>query len=267
MAKTVLDVKNVAQWDARYQGAEHSLAGFFSGMFKGDPTELILVKQRKATFFQVVNNILHEMIHMYDHHFGPESKILDKYGCAVGFNLNYPFEDPVHGISIGVKDPKSRKIANIANAALAGFKKDQLPDEILAQIDNPAKSNALKDRWPRQFYGPGEPLAVPVVDPATGEKKFERIPHPLPRKYKLDGPPDGMYDLHGSFFQSWAKVFNGWGFYITDVAVGLDPTHMVKTNESENVSKNIAEFICGLVKAQGKSWDYQDKNNWYVQFS
>ena len=125
----------------------------------------------------------------------------------------------------------------------------------------------MKDRWPRQFSGPGESYAAQVIDPATGAKKVERSCRPLPRKYKLDGPPDGMYDLHGSFFQSWADVFNNWGFYITDVADRPDPTHMVKTNESENSSENIAEFICSLVKAPGKSWDYRDENNWYVQVS
>jgi hypothetical protein len=34
------------------------------------------------------------MIHMYDFHYGPMGKQLDKYGATVVYNFNYPFIDP-----------------------------------------------------------------------------------------------------------------------------------------------------------------------------
>ena len=70
----------------------------------------------------------------------------------------------------------------------------------------------MLDIRPRQYRFPGEPITV--IDKETGE----RVPavRALPQKYKMS-PISGFYDVHGSYFMSFAKKSNEMGFSINDV--------------------------------------------------
>lgn len=106
---------------------EHAMAAFTTGCCRGVPNELIIVRHRRgANFYVATCALIHEMIHMFDFHFGPMGKQLDKYGTVAMYNFNYPFVDPRTG---RMMPPGAN--ANIMNAALARFKDvGQLPDEI-----------------------------------------------------------------------------------------------------------------------------------------
>lgn len=120
------------------------MAAFTTGCCRGVPNELIIIRHpHGANFYVAVCALIHEMIHMFDFHFGPMGKQLDKYGTVAMYNFNYPFVDPRTGrmISPGAN-------ANIMNAALARFKDvGQLPDEIYRKIKDPSKN----DGRPRQY--------------------------------------------------------------------------------------------------------------------
>ena len=109
---------------------------------------------------EVEDTLIHEMIHMFDFHFGPMGKQLDKYGTVAMYNFNYPFMDPRTGkcLSPGAS-------ANVMNARLMRFNSiEQLPDELLDKIKDPSKN----DDWPRQYQLPGIGIR-PGMDPDTGE--------------------------------------------------------------------------------------------------
>ena len=86
---------------------------------------------------------MHEMIHMFDFHFGPMGRQLDKYGTVAMYNFNYPFmdQDTYRMIRPGTN-------ANIMNAKHARFKDvGQLPNELVDKIKDPSKN----DWRPRQY--------------------------------------------------------------------------------------------------------------------
>lgn len=120
------------------------MAAFTTGCCRGVPNELIIIRHpHGANFYVAVCALIHEMIHMFDFHFGPMGKQLDKYGTIAMYNFNYPFVDPHTG---KMMPPGAN--ANIMNAALARFKDvGQLPDEIQKKIKDPSKN----DGRPRQY--------------------------------------------------------------------------------------------------------------------
>ena len=57
----------------------NALAAFEFGLIKGSPYKIILVKhQQKCPFYEIVCNMIHEMIHMYDYCFGPLGQMIGK---------------------------------------------------------------------------------------------------------------------------------------------------------------------------------------------
>lgn len=75
-------------------GLEHAMAAFTMGCCRGVQNELIIVRHpHGANFYVAVCALIHEMIHMFDFHFGPMGKQLDKYGAVAMYNFNYPFTD------------------------------------------------------------------------------------------------------------------------------------------------------------------------------
>ena len=193
---------------------------------------------------------------MFDFHFGPMGKQLDKYGTIAMYNFNYPFVDPRTG---KMMPPGAN--ANIMNAALARFKDvRQLPDEIQKKIKDPSKN----DGRPRQYQLPGQRIR-PGMDPDTGELVPQA--EPLPKKYTMDDL-DGFYDVHGDFFMNIARLVNTYGFGITDVFTKETPLRMTKTYESEKSPANPAEAICRFLKSdEHKGFDYQNKDNWFVELT
>ena len=72
ISKLVLREDLKASWPKKYRGIEHALAAFAHGVVHGQPSEIIMVKHlKKDNFFIIFSALIHEMIHMYDHRFGP----------------------------------------------------------------------------------------------------------------------------------------------------------------------------------------------------
>ena len=230
----------------RYRGLEHAMAAFTMGCCRGVQNELIIVRHpRGANFYVAVCALIHEMIHMFDFHFGPMGKQLDKYGAVAMYNFNYPFTDQDADRTI----PPGAN-ANILNAARARFRDiGQLPNELVDRIKDPSKN----DKRPRQYQLPGMPIR-PVQDPDTGELVPQSAP--LPKKYVMDDL-DGFYDVHGDFFMNIANMINRYGFGITDVFTKETPLRMTKTYESEKPPENPAEAMCRFLKSdEHKGFDY-----------
>lgn len=258
ISKFTLKAETIPTGPQKYRDLENALAAFTIGQVKGVPNELIIVKHSfKCNFYIILCALIHEMIHMYDFHYGPMSKQLDKYGAAVVYNFNYPFIDPRTNKKI---EPSVQ--ANIFNAQAAGFQhSEQLPNELLSQINDPSKNNM----HPRQFQVPGQQIK-PFKDPNTGEL----IPRaePLSKKFKMDDL-DGFYDVHGDFFKNIASTINSYGFSITDIFDQNTPIKMTKTYESENtIPSNPAETLMKFFKTDEHiGCDFQDENNWFVEIT
>lgn len=252
VGKVVLREDLISTGPRKYRGMEHALAAYAQGKVQGTPSEIIMVKHlKKDNFFVVFSALIHEMIHMHDHHFGPMSQQLRRFGAIGGYNLNCPLP--------GLPPPRTPKdlvMANLANAAAAGLHPMQLPDEIQRKIENP-----MSDVRPRQYGFPAEPTTA--VDKETGE----RLPaaRPLPKKYEMS-PLTGFYDVHGAYFMSFAEKANAMGFSVKDVFTGSsDETAMRKVFEKDGPA-NVAEAICGSLRSKDPvSAVYVDDDNWYVE--
>lgn len=159
VSKSVLREDLIATGPKKYRGMEHALAAFAQGVVKGQPSEIIMVKHlKKDNFFMIFSALIHEMIHMYDYHFGPMSQQMRRFGAMGGYNLNLP--------PPGLPPPTTLDqlvAANLINTKLAGLHPGQLPDEIQQKIANP-----LSDVRPRQYGFPGEPTST--IDKETGER-------------------------------------------------------------------------------------------------
>lgn len=80
--KFVLREDLISKGPEKYHGMEHALAAFAQGIVKGQPSEIIMVKHlRKDNFFMIFSALIHEMIHMYDYHFGPISQQMERFGA------------------------------------------------------------------------------------------------------------------------------------------------------------------------------------------
>ena len=236
---------------------EHALAAFTTGCCRGVRNELIIVRHpRGANFYVAACALMHEMIHMFDFHFGPMGRQLDKYGTVAMYNFNYPFMDQDTGRMIC---PGTN--ANIMNAKHARFKDvRQLPNELVDKIKDPSKN----DWRPRQYQLPGMRIR-PGQDPDTGELVPQSAP--LPKKYTMDDL-DGFYDVHGDFFINIANMINRYGFGITDVFTKETPTRTTKTYESEKPPANPAEAMCRFLKSdEHKGFDYRNEDNWFVELT
>lgn len=257
VSKFTLKASLIPSGPRKYRGMEHALAAFTTGCCRGTANELIVIRHPNgANFYVAVCALIHEMIHMFDFHFGPMGKQLDKYGTVAMYNFNYPFADPRTG---RIMPPGSN--ANIMNAALARFKDiRQLPDELVDKIKNPSKN----DGRPRQYQLPGARIQ-PGRDPDTGELVPQSAP--FPKKYAIDDL-DGFYDVHGDFFMNIARLVNTYGFGVTDVFTKETPLKMTKTYESGSASSNPAEILLRFFKSdEHKGCDYKDKDNWFVEFT
>lgn len=232
---------------------EHALAAFAHGVVYGQPSEIIMVKHlKKDNFFIIFSALIHEMIHMYDHRFGPMGQQLQRFGAIGGYDLNYP----ANGLP-PPSTPGELVAANLINTRRAGLHPGQLPDEIQQKIANP-----MLDIRPRQYRFPGEPTTV--IDKETGE----RVPaaRALPQKYKMS-PISGFYDVHGSYFMSFAKKANEMGFSINDVFTGKpEEMAMRKVFEAKDQPTNVAQAISHMFKSKDPvSAVYVDEKNWYVE--
>lgn len=255
--KFTLKAELIPTGPRRYRGLEHALAAFTTGCCRGVQNELIIVRHpRGANFYVAVCALMHEMIHMFDFHFGPMGRQLDKYGTISMYDFNFPFMDPDTGRTM----PPGAN-ANIMNAARAKFRDfHQLPNELVDKIKDPSKN----DGRPRQYQFPAAP-ARPGTDPDTGELVPQS--EPLLKKYAMDDL-DGFYDVHGDFFMGIANMVNRYGFGITDVFTRDTPTRMTKTYESETPPANPAEALCRFLKSdEHKGFDYRNEDNWFVEFS
>lgn len=261
--KFTLKVDNIKNGPRKYRGMENALAAFMVGCVKGIPRELIMVKYNvKMSFFTMVCSLIHEMIHMYDFHFGPMGKQLDKYGIVASYNFNYPFMDPRTGRPVFPRSKKELADVNRLNAMFSGFQSlKQLPNELLDKIDNPEKNDAR----PRQYQLPGVKAGT-AKDPDTGITY--PTPKPYPRKFTMDAV-DGFYDVHGDFFMNIANTINSYGFCVTDVFSKSTSTRMTRTYESEGAApKNAAETMFAFFKDdEHKGCDYQDEGNWFVEIT
>jgi len=259
--KFTLKAELISKGPAKFRGLEQALAAFTVGCVRGMPHELIIVKHNnKQNFFTLTCSLIHEMIHMFDFHFGTMGKQLDKYGVTASYNFNYPFIDPRTGKMIYPSSKSQMSQINMLNAMASGFQsKKQLPNEIMDKILNPEKN----DMKPRQYQLPGIQDGA-YTDPDTGE--IHPISKPYPKKFTMDGI-DGFYDVHGDFFMNIANTVNSYGFAITDIFEDSTPTKMTKTYESENRQPaNAAETMFVFFKDdEHKSCDYRDKDNWFVE--
>lgn len=252
--KFVLREDLISKGPKKYRGLEQALAAFGQGVVKGQPCEIIMIKHmRKDNFFMIFSSLIHEMIHMHDYHFGPISQQLQRFGATGGYNFNYPIP--------GFPPPSTAEqlaISNFMNAQRAGLHPRQLPDELQSKIMDP-----LRDPRPRQYSFPAEPVSA--VDKETGE----RVPaaRALPQKYQMN-PITGFYDVHGSYFMSFANKANEMGFSINDVFTGMKE-EMAMRKVFENRKKkpaNVAEAIKGLFRSKDPiTAIYVDENNWYVE--
>lgn len=120
------------------------MAAFTMGCCRGVQNELIIVRHpRGANFYVAVCTLIHEMIYMFDFHFGPMGKQLDKYGAVAMYNFNYPFTDQDTDRTI----PPGAN-ANILNAAHARFRDvGQLPNELLDRIKDPSKNDGRQRQY------------------------------------------------------------------------------------------------------------------------
>lgn len=211
VAKVVLKAEAIPTGPMKYRSMQGALAAFAAGQAKGDPQELIMVSYRgRLNFFDIACALMHEMIHMYDFEFGPMGEQFRKYGAIAVYNFNYPIMDPRSGRPVLPRNGLEQSMANAANAAAAGFKSvEQLPDELRAKMKNPG----LNDGRPRQYQVPGQVVGSHTW-PDTGERHV--LTRPIPAKFQM-GVPDGLYDVHGQFFQNWAQKFNDMGFSVCDV--------------------------------------------------
>lgn len=259
--KVLLKEELIPSGPKKYRGMENAMAGFLHGYKLGKETEIILVKHtKKDNFFILICSIIHEMIHMYDYHFGYMRKQLEKYAAVCRYNFNYP--DPFTGIQAPPSrtDPsamKIRQMCNVRNAQLFGLSGSQLPDELIDKILHPGV-----DMRPRQYAYPGR--IRKLTDIRTGED-FER-PSALPIKYNMH-PVDGFYDVHGEFFKKYADIANSMGFGITDVFDSHTPRKMRKVFE-QSETRPETEMILRFFKTNDvKQVEIRDIDNWFFGIS
>jgi len=261
--KVVLRAESCPTGPLKYRGMKSALAGFAAGIVRGQPRELVIVKQPyPMSFYITICSLIHEMIHMFDFHYGPMGEQLKKFGAVASYNFNYPFINPETGEAMTPRSDNEFQICNVGNAAASGFKTvEQLPTEILQKIKNPSQ-----DRRPRQYQMPGIEIR-PVKDPQTGEL----LPCTVPanRKFTMD-QLEGFYDVHGDFFLRIADTINRYGFGITDIFDKSTPKQMTRTYESANgeIPTNPAQTLLMFFKDdEHKACDYKDEDNWFVEIT
>lgn len=254
------NVRKFVKPESECQGAERmAMAGYSFGWKRGEENEYIEVIRHDAkdNFFIVMNSLIHEMIHMFDFHFGPMGKQFQKWNAVGTFNWNYQFPLlPVPGYT-----PPAR----YGHLSMNKMEPDQLPDELRRDLDKPARIEALAR--PRQYQYPAD---VDTIQTLNGPEEI-----PVAKKgykYRM-GQLDGFYDVHGGFFQQLADRANGLGFAIDDV-FHPDRTYKFRRLDEDPdetpedlrymTGEAFVERVFSRIKDPGKFLDYEDPENWSI---
>lgn len=228
------------------------MAVFSSGCVAGQPHKLILVKHAEVSnFFNAFCAVVHEMIHLYDHEFGPMGKMLRDNLLVGQLDWGPGYHSDVAQALDATEFPRMEKPGEMPySGPRLKLRRDQLPDDMPA-----AMAKQYQFPWFRH--------------PAFVEMFKHGLLHPgmLPAKYVLSDV--SMYDVHGRYFKLLADRANYVGFDVSEVFDASRPHRLRKVWESRAEGEmNPAEVVVSrIITDEHIQFEFRSSRDWIVEMS